>query len=977
MCAHAHGSTGLCGIIYLDGGVWGPEWDDHMFVGNCVTSRVNHDHVTFKGATPTANEAPDFLTSDDPWFRPVDLQLGPDSALYVADFYNRIIGHYEVPLDHPGRDKDHSRIWRVVREGYTGNLTKCDLSKDDAQGLMPELASPNLTRRYLATEQLVSRVGRPALRTARELLSGKPEPDDAPLVGSYEAPMGRYQVGMAESHALWVASRLGDESIAYRVGRGMIGGVLLGDRERLCVTSINIVAEKAKFDYEDEETLCDAEFDGRGVFSMRAGGLAMARHAAHVTSPGCLFQAFVSAESGPSKDPQPFRGIDLTTPICKSGDATLISVWKIAMRAVLSQPGHFKMLDVAVEDKPRRDEVADVVATVPTPEAAAWLLDYVVKAGPAAHDLSTKLSHIARYLPGERTAELVSLAQKDFGDSLDTQLDLLAAIREGRSSKSSPTFRRRDSSPSPAGLASATDSNSESRATDPLAAWSAELIDRLLIALKSEPADTWRPVTPPTDANPNPWHPTTRKCAGGKELTFLDSHVAPGSEKFTGTLRSAPFALPAKLTFWLAGHSGFPTAEPHDKNFVRLVDAETGEELARAYPPRHDVAQQITWTFSQSEHGTRAHQHTFLELTDGDNATTYAWLAAGGFDPAVVTIPSDALQHDKRIRMLAQLCSTGSLPVGGTGSLPETPESNHEQPARDPHRLPPDATAYLLSLPDKDSLTPDTRAALADFLAAQSSDPAAALLAPLARDAELAPVVFAALQDPKTTSTELGNAFHTRPFRTQAKLAAALAGSVDGANQLLKLAAPSVLAEPLVSSKLTALDDAKIAQRLKALTASLPPQNEALNKLLTQRLKSYDVAKADVTRGEQVFTTVCFVCHRIGVRGNLVGPQLDGIGARGIERLLEDILDPNRSVDPAFRLHLVKRKDGTLYAGLQRREEGDALVFADATAQETRIPKPDIASNEESAFSLMPPGLGEVLTEQQLDDLLAYLLARK
>jgi hypothetical protein len=36
-------------------------------------------------------ELPDFLKTDDPWFRPVDLQWGPDSALYVADFYNRIM----------------------------------------------------------------------------------------------------------------------------------------------------------------------------------------------------------------------------------------------------------------------------------------------------------------------------------------------------------------------------------------------------------------------------------------------------------------------------------------------------------------------------------------------------------------------------------------------------------------------------------------------------------------------------------------------------------------------------------------------------------------------------------------------------------------------------------------------------------------------------------------------------------------------
>ena len=117
MCEHSHGSTGLCGIIYIDGGIWGKEWDHHMFLGNCVTSRVNRDHITFTGSTPKANEKPDFITSDDPWFRPVDLQLGPDNALYIADFYNKIIGHYEVPLDHPGRDKERGRIWRVVKDG--------------------------------------------------------------------------------------------------------------------------------------------------------------------------------------------------------------------------------------------------------------------------------------------------------------------------------------------------------------------------------------------------------------------------------------------------------------------------------------------------------------------------------------------------------------------------------------------------------------------------------------------------------------------------------------------------------------------------------------------------------------------------------------------------------------------------------------------------------------------------------------------
>ncbi len=61
-----------------------------------MTGRINHDKLEWHGSSPRAIEQPDFMTSDDPWFRPVDIKLGPDGAMYVADFYNRIIGHYEV-----------------------------------------------------------------------------------------------------------------------------------------------------------------------------------------------------------------------------------------------------------------------------------------------------------------------------------------------------------------------------------------------------------------------------------------------------------------------------------------------------------------------------------------------------------------------------------------------------------------------------------------------------------------------------------------------------------------------------------------------------------------------------------------------------------------------------------------------------------------------------------------------------------------
>lgn len=124
MMHHTHSSTGICGITYLNARTWGEGWQDRILIGNVVTSRINCDAVSFKGSTPLAREEQDFLSSADPWFRPVDLRLGPDRALYVADFYNKVIGHYEVPLEHPGRDRERGRIWRIVKtDGMPGEGT--------------------------------------------------------------------------------------------------------------------------------------------------------------------------------------------------------------------------------------------------------------------------------------------------------------------------------------------------------------------------------------------------------------------------------------------------------------------------------------------------------------------------------------------------------------------------------------------------------------------------------------------------------------------------------------------------------------------------------------------------------------------------------------------------------------------------------------------------------------------------------------
>src|SRR5204863_7904502 len=146
-----------------------------VFIGNVVTNRINQDRIEWTGSTPKAIEQPDFLVSDDPWFRPVDLELGPDGAVYVADFYNKIIGHYEVPLTHPGRDRERGRIWRITYHGPDGKQTPPKLAPlpvNAAEALIKELGSANPTRRMLALHELCDRhtataanLGKSALRS--------------------------------------------------------------------------------------------------------------------------------------------------------------------------------------------------------------------------------------------------------------------------------------------------------------------------------------------------------------------------------------------------------------------------------------------------------------------------------------------------------------------------------------------------------------------------------------------------------------------------------------------------------------------------------------------------------------------------------------------------------------------------------------------------------------------------------------------
>jgi putative heme-binding domain-containing protein len=96
------------------------------------------------------------LTSSSNAFRPLGVQTGPDGALYICDWYNPVIGHYQASYRDPNRDKIHGRIWRVSAKGR--ELAKRpELEKMDAAQLTEQLRSPERWVRDQARRLLLSK----------------------------------------------------------------------------------------------------------------------------------------------------------------------------------------------------------------------------------------------------------------------------------------------------------------------------------------------------------------------------------------------------------------------------------------------------------------------------------------------------------------------------------------------------------------------------------------------------------------------------------------------------------------------------------------------------------------------------------------------------------------------------------------------------------------------------------------------------
>jgi putative heme-binding domain-containing protein len=182
------------GIEFLSSPHFPADLQGNLLVGNVIGFQGILQYTFKPGANPAADayseaiEVEPIVSSSDANFRPADLEMGPDGALYFTDWQNPIIGHMQHNLRDPSRDRIHGRVYRVVMDGKP--LAKpISLAGRPVPELVSLLADPTDRLRY----------------RARIELSGRPEAEVVPAVKAWLAKLDRNDAAF-EHHqveALW------------------------------------------------------------------------------------------------------------------------------------------------------------------------------------------------------------------------------------------------------------------------------------------------------------------------------------------------------------------------------------------------------------------------------------------------------------------------------------------------------------------------------------------------------------------------------------------------------------------------------------------------------------------------------------------------------------------------------------------------------------------------------------------------------
>ena len=213
--------------------------------------------------------------------------------------------------------------------------------------------------------------------------------------------------------------------------------------------------------------------------------------------------------------------------------------------------------------------------------------------------------------------------------------------------------------------------------------------------------------------------------------------------------------------------------------------------------------------------------------------------------------------------------------------------------------------------------------------------------------------------------------------KTRASALTAMCSRANWARLLLAaVEAGGVKKEQLTSTNLLAiqgLHDAVCDALLAKHWSTLRQSSAAKEARIAQVRKLLATGKGDAETGHAIFKTSCAVCHTLGKEGGKIGPDLTGYERDNLDFMLPAIVDPSLAIREEFTAFTVETKDGQTLMGFLDAQTPQSVTIRDLNSQKLVLSRADLKSLTASPMSLMPEGLLDALSEQQVRDLFGYL----
>jgi putative membrane-bound dehydrogenase-like protein len=153
------------------------------------------------------------------------------------------------------------------------------------------------------------------------------------------------------------------------------------------------------------------------------------------------------------------------------------------------------------------------------------------------------------------------------------------------------------------------------------------------------------------------------------------------------------------------------------------------------------------------------------------------------------------------------------------------------------------------------------------------------------------------------------------------------------------------------------------------MSGNLAAAYDKYHSLLTEEA----LLSANAANGRVLFQRSCGPCHQMYGEGGRIGPDLTGSNRTNVDYILSNVLNPNAEIQDDYKMLVVTTRDGRTYTGNLVGESERQITIRTIGQESLQISKAEIQSRETSESSLMPAGLFETLTEQEVIDLVGYL----